>query len=232
MRVGAGRPFLHCGPARPSENLKRRSDRVRSVANTLADTVSELLLKGIGDRGMLEQVLRAAERHEPISLNEREYVEHLRSAYLDPVPKRRAKPAPPQPPAGQALAPPAPPRRRFGRKTLVLAGVVAALAAAGAYSALAGVNISPLSVGLDAESYRTGDIVAISGESAAAGQAVDVYLSDETGAVVWSEKVELLPDGSFSTLAISGGPGWAAGTYLVTVAHGGLVESAEFRFLG
>lgn len=202
------------------------------MANTLADTVSELLLKGIGDRGVLEQVLRAAERHEPISLNEREYVERLRSTYLDPAPKRRAKPPQTPPPAGQALAPPAPRRRRFGKRTLVLAGVVAALAAAGAYSALAGVNISPLSVSLDAESYRTGDIVSISGASAAAGRAVDVYLSDQTGEVLWSEKAELLPDGSFSTLAISGGPGWAAGTYVVTVAHGGLVESSEFRFLG
>lgn len=205
------------------------------MANTLADTVSELLLRGVGERGVLEQVLRAAERREPISLNEREYVEQLRLRYLDPMPARPAKRQPPAPRAPeQAAAPPPARRRRPGKKTVVLAGAVAALAAAGAYSALSGVSLSPLSVSLDGESYGLGDIIAISGESAAGGgPTADVYLSDSSGAVVWSEKVALLPDGSFSTLAISGGPGWGgAGTYVVTVAHGGLVESAEFRFGG
>lgn len=204
------------------------------MANTLADTVSELLLKGIGDRGMLEQIRRAAERHEAISLNEREYVEKLRRAYLDPIPGGSPKrPAPPPPPTAQAPAPPAR-RRRPGKKMLALAGVAAALAAAAAYSALGGAALSPLSVGLDAASYGTGDIISISGASTAGGGLqVDIYVSDPAGKVIVAEKAPLAPDGSFSTLVISGGPGWGGpGAYAVTAAHGGLAESAEFRFRG
>ena len=204
------------------------------MANTLADTVRALLLKGAGDRRLLQQILRAAERREAISRNEREYIEQLRREHLDRVPNRkRPAPARPAPPEEQPEAPPPPRRRR--KKIIVLAAVAALVAGAGAWAALGGaVSASPLSVELDGPSYARGDIIVISGGSTAGtGPVVNVYVSDATGRVVWSEEAPLGPDGSFSTLAISGGPDWGGpGAYEVVAAHGGFIQGAEFEFLG
>lgn len=204
------------------------------MANTLADTVRALLLKEAGNRRLLEQILRAAERHEAISRNEREYIEQLRREHLDPHPDRK-KPEP-APIVRQVREAEPPQRRRRPRKKLVVIAAVAALVAgAGAYAALGGAaQPSPLSVGLDASSYSRGDIMVISGASeSGAGQAVSVYVSDASGRVLWSDEADLMPDGSYSTLAISGGPDWGGpGTYEAVVAHGGLVQGAEFEFRG
>lgn len=203
------------------------------MANTLADTVKALLLKGAGDRRLLEQILRAAARHEAISRNEREYVEQLRREHLDPVP---ARPKSAQAPPAQQLAPPEelPRKRRSRKKYLILAAVAVAVLAAGASVALGGITIlQPLSVTLDSSAYARGDIIAISGDSTAGTGPVNVYISDASGRVLWSEEATLEPDGSFSTLALSGGAGWGGpGTYSVVAAHGGLVQSTEFEFRG
>lgn len=207
------------------------------MANTLADTLDALLLKGVGDRRLLEQIRRAAGRREAISLNEREYVEQLRREHLDPSPVRtRAAPAAPAEPRRAELAAEAPRarRRRPGKKLAVVAAVAAAALAAGAYAALGGAVLSaPLSVGLDGSSYARGDIIAIAGDSDGEGPTVNVYVSDSSGRVIWSEEAQLMPDGSFSTLVISGGPGWGGpGEYEVVAAHGELVGSASFELRG
>lgn len=203
------------------------------MANTLADTVKALLLKGAGDRRLLEQILRAAARHEAISRNEREYVEQLRREHLDPLP---ARPQPKQaPPAQQLARPEEMPRKRRSRKKYVViaAAAAAAVLGAGAYAALGGAALQPLSVNLDGSSYARGDIIAISGDSTAGPGPVSVYISDASGRVIWSEETALEPDGSFSTLAVSGGPGWGGpGAYAVVAAHEDLVQSTEFEFRG
>ena len=202
------------------------------MANTLADTIRALLLKGAGDRRLLEQILRAAARHEAISRNEREYVEQLRREHLDPVP---ARPKAVQAPPVQQLMPPEelPRKRRSRKKYVILAAVAVAVLASGAYIALGNTTLQPLSITLDSSLYARGDIIAISGDSTADTGPVNVYISDASGRILWSEEATLEPDGSFSTLALLGGAGWGgSGTYAVVAAHGDIVQSTEFEFRG
>ena len=72
------------------------------MANSILDDVKVLLMKRAGDPKILEQVKRAAENDEVISIYEREYVAHLAKQYLDPMrsdrsvqPPRQERPADP-----------------------------------------------------------------------------------------------------------------------------------------
>jgi hypothetical protein len=72
------------------------------LVNSILDDVKVLLMKRAGDPKILEQVKRAAENDEVISIYEREYVAHLAKQYLDPMrsdrsvqPPRQERPADP-----------------------------------------------------------------------------------------------------------------------------------------
>ena len=162
--------------------------------DSILDDVDELLLKDGGDRRILEQIRRAAENNEVISVSERNYVAKLRGEFIDkrPEPGSRRRPARtgtglggPLPAAAAAAAKP----RRWGkkprRKKIIILGaaavVLAAILASGvslsgfdpagtdpgtpAPAPAAPVAPADLSIKTDAASYASGDIISISGNS-------------------------------------------------------------------
>ncbi|NIP61958.1 MAG: hypothetical protein GWN01_05665 [Nitrosopumilaceae archaeon] len=53
------------------------------MVDSLLDDIKELMLKEKGDQKVLEQIKRAAENNEVISIHERDYVKKLAETYLD-----------------------------------------------------------------------------------------------------------------------------------------------------
>ncbi len=223
------------------------------MPDTILDDVNALLLMEKGDRRILEQIKRAAEHNEVISVYERNYVAKLKGEFIEkkprPVPKPPRALGPPKPAPKQAFTPrlqPEPQRRKSQNRTKIIigAGGAAALIAIVAI----GVSMSGLEPGgktiggsihgdllsLDEGSYALGDIISISGmsDSSLGGQAV-LSIENSTSDLVWTESVSLKPDGAFSTLAIAGGAGWGdPGTYTLVIEHGDQTESLAFTFRG
>jgi len=226
------------------------------MPDTILDDVNALLLKEKGDRRILEQIKRAAEHSEVISIYERNYVAKLKGEYLEKRPGPRARPAPrtltQASGAGMPAAKPAyallhePQRRKKpGRKKIIAgaggaAALVAILAIGASVSGIglggsgAGTPVSGDLVSLDDGSYALGDIISISGRSdPSLGGLVVLSVENPDSDLVWTENVSLKPDGAFSTLAIAGGAGWDdPGTYTLVLEHGDETESLEFTFRG
>ena len=108
---------------------------------------------------------------------------------------------------------------------LVMRGGIGAVAnptdpAALAPQGLAGVPPG-LSVEADAVLFAAGDIISISGGSAAPGGSVTLSLTNPGGELIWQEDVRARADRSYSTLTIAGGPGWeSAGLYVLDAFDG------------
>jgi len=226
------------------------------MPDTILDDVNALLLKEKGDRRILEQIKRAAEHNEVISIYERNYVAKLRGEYLEKRPESRPRPVPRtvtqaseahRPAAKPAYALLREPQRRKnpGRKKIIAgAGGAAALVAILAIGAsMSGTDLggsvtgTPLSgdlVSLDDGSYALGDIISISGKSdPSLGSLAALSIENSDGDLVWTENVDLKSDGAFSTLAIAGGAGWDdSGTYTLALEHGDETESLELTFRG
>lgn len=219
------------------------------MPDTLLDDVDELLLKEKGDRRVLEQIKRAAEHNEVISIYERNYVAKLRGEFLEK--KLPAKPSPaaytraPKPAPKTVYATPEPKqkRRKRWRQKKVMIGVgaviLAAILAAGAslYGPDSGILDSGLTtpaiaLSADAASYSLGDIVSISGQSdVSLGSQAVLSIQNPGNDSVWTEVVNLKPGGAFSTLTIAGGDGWDdSGVYTLTLKHGSRTESVSFSF--
>ena len=77
-----------------------------------------------------------------------------------------------------------------------------------------------LSIKTDLKSYDAKDLISISGVSDTSGT-VNLSIENQNGELVWTEQVSLKSNGSYSTLAIAGGPGWEkSGTYSIKVDNG------------
>ena len=158
----------------------------------ILDDVDELLLKDGGDRRILEQIRRAAENNEVISVSERNYVAKLRGEFIDkrPEPGPRSRPA--RTGTGRAYAPgqggplqASVKPRRWGKKprrkkiiilgaaVIVLAAVLAAGVSLSGFDPAGTPSPAPpapaapaeLSIQTDAASYASGDIISVSGNS-------------------------------------------------------------------
>ncbi len=89
---------------------------------------------------------------------------------------------------------------------------------------------SDLGVEVDASSYSLGDIISISGNSKNSGD-VTLSIINVANQIIWQEKASLKTDGTYSTLAIAGGPGWeSAGEYTLRATQGSLTEEIQFNF--
>jgi len=219
------------------------------MPDTLLDDVDELLLKEKGDRRVLEQIKRAAENNEVISIYERNYVAKLRSEFLEktlpPKPSHAgyAHAQKPAPKIVYATPEPKPKRRKRWRQKKFMIGagcvILAALLAAGVslYGSDSGIfdSRSPapvIALSADAASYSLGDIVLISGQSdVSLGSQAVLSIQNPGNDLVWSEVVNLKPGGTFSTLTIAAGDGWDdSGVYTLTLKHGRMAESVSFSF--
>lgn len=219
------------------------------MPDTILDDVNTLLLKEVGDRRILEQIRRAAENNEVISIYERNYIAKLkgeleskpgRQKRVPSLPYHEQAPGKQHVPQKQILAPPPEPQRRKGRRRIKIAAAAgAALAVALAVGALAsgpGTGFGPAGIAISADepSYSAGDIISISGKSdVPLGDPAILSIENPDGGLAWTENVNPRADGEFSTLAIAGGAGWeAAGTYTLIAAHGNQTASVDFDFGG
>ena len=209
---------------------------------SLAKDVRTLLGMNVGDKRVLEQILRAARNGELVSNHERAYVDSLLAEHTDSVPKKD-----PPPRAGGRTA--SPPRTGSSPKTIaaVGGGVAAAIAVAllvltmtpeapdaePAVDVPLPADVEPgpaLTVAADSGEYGAGDFILVEGLSqASSGGAVELTITGPAGPV-WSESVPLRDDGSFFTMALAGYGGWDAGTYALSAAHGEEMSELEFDF--
>ena len=87
-----------------------------------------------------------------------------------------------------------------------------------------------LSIKSDLKSYDAKDLISISGNSETSGTA-NLSIENQDGELVWTEQVSIKSNGSYSTLAIAGGPGWEkSGTYSLIVDNGKETKTTTFTF--
>ena len=94
------------------------------------------------------------------------------------------------------------------------------------------INLGPLTltVQTDLTSYNNKDLISISGTSDTS-EFVHLSIENQNNQVVWSEKVSIKSNGSYSTLAIAGGQGWeSSGTYTIKVDNSAETKSSTFSF--
>ena len=88
-----------------------------------------------------------------------------------------------------------------------------------------------LSIQTDLSSYHKKDLIAINGISNVPGS-VNLSIENQNNEIVWAEQLSLKDNGTFSTLAIAGGPGWEnSGTYTIKVDNGAETKSNSFSFI-
>lgn len=87
-----------------------------------------------------------------------------------------------------------------------------------------------LSIKSDLKSYDAKDLISVSGNSETSGTA-NLSIENQDGELVWTEQVSIKSNGSYSTLAIAGGPGWEkSGTYSLIVDNGKETKTTTFTF--
>ena len=232
------------------------------MPDTILDDVIALLLKEKGDKRILEQIKRAAENNEVISVYERNYVTKLKQEFLEKkpgtIPKQSLEPqaqttgSPKPTPKKVIYTPPPPPPEPQKRKNPKQMKIIAGAGGAAALVAILviGISMSGFNLGnpgsdpstpasgillsADEKSYSLGDIISISGKSdSSLGNQVILSIENSNNDLVWTENVNVKSDGGFSTLAIAGGTGWSnSGTYTLTLEHGEQTESIDFSFQG
>jgi len=204
----------------------------------IVDDVNELLLKDRGDRKILEQIKRAAQSGEVISIHERNYVKNLAEQYLRKKPfiSEVPKPTPPTESTfiqSQTVTNPnweiKTPRKPIfeskikNEKTTKIAFALGGIALAiiliigltqtgiPSFPVVDQPNLPELKfeITTDLKSYTKGDIISISGKSdTSLGNNLGLSIRNEQGRTIWQETVKIKENGSFSTLAIAGGSGW------------------------
>ena len=231
------------------------------MPDTILDDVNALMLKGLGDKRILEQIKRAAENNEVISIYERNYVAKLREQYLEEKPEPEPVPEPevekeiPKPitEVVDIPPPPEPEKKKNPQQTKIIAGIggaaLAAILIIGV--AMSGFDMSGssidnneddkptksasgISLSTDVTSYSAGDIISISGNSdASLGNLARISIENSGDDLIWAENVNLKSNGDFSTLTIAGGSGWDDnGKYTLIVEHGEKTETLSFSFQG
>ena len=218
------------------------------MADKFEEDVRTLLDSGVGDRRILEQILRAAANGELLSNQERSYVRSLAEEHLNKAPAVEAvpdaatyvvesEPKPKPKPKPESAGP-------RSNRTLII--VVAAAAVALAITAAAStmfmgdsgptVTVDPVPdnfVTQDSDAYGTGDFIVIEGSSDyPPGDTMQLHILDSAGRQIWSEEVTVKTDGSYSTLVLAGGDGWTPGTHTIEAVHGADEYRSEYSFTG
>ncbi len=222
------------------------------MTDPLLDDVKALLDKDFGDDRILKQICRACENDEVISNYERNYVEKLAEKHLGRKPE--AIPAPVEEPSTvpdvvipetqtvqniQTLQSVTSNVRSSKIKNpKVILGIILVVIVASAVGYAGATDLfsftptisDTLYVQIDSSSYAQKDLISINGESNISGT-VTLSISNQSNDLVWTEQVSVKSNGSYSTLAIAGGPGWeTSGKYTITAENGEETRSDTFSF--
>ncbi|NIM26471.1 MAG: hypothetical protein GTN35_00565 [Nitrososphaeria archaeon] len=230
------------------------------MPDTILDDVQALLDKEVGDKRILEQILRAAQNNEVISNFERNYVRKLAEKHLGKKPAMEKKPeeqkiipdvqiptpTPPQPKPVQTFSPPPKVSKSNSKNTKIMLGagiaaLIVIIAAAASMSGVSDISSTPnitktptsqsFSIQTDLSSYQRGDIISISGNSEfSAGEPVNLVIKNPDDETVWSEQVAVKKDGKFTTLTFAGGSGWDAGIFTVMAETNSEQTTNTFSF--
>ena len=126
----------------------------------------------------------------------------------------------------------------IGIGIVALIAIIAAAVSFGGISSITPNTVPPITnteteslmIQTDFSSYNNKDIISINGVSDTTGS-VNLSIENQKGNLVWTEQLSLKSDGSYSTLAIAGGPGWeSSGTYTIKVDNGAETKSSTFSF--
>ena len=87
-------------------------------------------------------------------------------------------------------------------------------------------------VNVDESSYKTADIISVSGNvKSADGKSVELSIENTNGEKIWREYISPKNNGQFSTLIIAGGFGWDdSGTYVLKAQHNEIENKIKFSF--
>ena len=132
------------------------------------------------------------------------------------------------------------------KKLGILAGVAAAIAivvVVGFSASTDQIDITTVSdiipsstpqiiINVDGSSYKTADIISISGSiKSADGKSVELSIENTSGDKIWREYIDIKNNGQFSTLIIAAGFGWDdSGTYVLKAQHNELENKIKFSF--
>ena len=227
------------------------------MADPLLDDVKSLLDKDFGDDRILKQICRACENDEVISNYERNYVRKLAEKHLGRQPEIapskvsvNEKPVVPDVPLSenlhknQILQTKSLKKSSNSKNSKLMLGVggtalviiiaIAVLFTGTSNTSTVEVPINPvtdtLSIQTDFSSYVSKDLISIRGNSNVSGS-VDITIKNQSGELIWSEQIPIKNNGSYSTLAIAGGPGWSnAGTYTINVTNSEETRTSSFLF--
>jgi len=229
------------------------------MSEPILDDVKKLLDAEVGDKSVLEQIKRAAENNEVISNYERNYVAKLIDEHFKaPEPELESKQEPYVETTQEEITTAkeqmakivedistpkliaSKPQILKNTKILVGGGVIAVAIIVAVAIGLSGIQdlgpvaspITGLTLSSDQLSYNRGDIISISGKSKISlGNSISLSIENEEAELIWAEDVALKDSGTFSTLAIAGGPGWEkSGTYKLKAEHGSEKEEISFSF--
>jgi len=229
------------------------------MSDPILDDVKKLLDVEVGDKSVLEQIKRAAENNEVISNYERNYVAKLIDEHFKaPEPELESKQEPSVETTQEEITSTkeqmakivedistptlieSKPQLLKNTKIMVGGGVVAVAIIVAVAIGLSGIQdlgpvaspITGLTLSSDQLSYNRGDIISISGKSKISlGNSISLSIENEEAELIWAEDVALKDSGTFSTLAIAGGPGWEkSGTYKLKAEHGSEKEEITFSF--
>lgn len=242
----------------PRQILNKVFNQIHTVVNQMSDMISDinlLLSHGLGDRRVLEQILRAVQHNEAVSVYEKNYVAKL-VAELGSEP--RSPGIPPADSAGDrgtsgtagvagTVGPAHGDKTQKSNIIKIAAGggaalvvlLVVGLSLSGTAPDDPGVSddiaipASGIALRVDDDSYRAGEIISIYGRThpSLTGSIV-LSIEDADENLVWREDVPLKSDGTFSTLVIAGSPGWDKGdTHTLTARHGTMSDNLTFLFV-
>jgi len=89
---------------------------------------------------------------------------------------------------------------------------------------------STLTIQTDLSSYGKNDLISINGISHNS-KVVNLSIKNQNNELVWAEQISVKNNNLYSTLVISGGPGWdTSGTYTLKTDNGSETKSIKFSF--
>jgi len=93
-------------------------------------------------------------------------------------------------------------------------------------------STSQIIINVDGSSYKTADIISVSGSiKSADGKSVELSIENTSGDKIWREYINIKNNGQFSTLVIAAGFGWDdSGTYVLKAQHNELENKIKFSF--
>ena len=88
------------------------------------------------------------------------------------------------------------------------------------------------SINIDNDLYKKSDIISVWGIAPDTSQKLAfITIKDSDGEIVWTEKILVEDEGTFSTLVIAGMNGWLkSGTYEISLESGKVIDSVTFFY--